>query len=189
MPPGQRQLAERRLLTALRRLHRREPMAPDIRVDALIGTLREEAARPGAPALQLSDAELLDVVDELVARGDLASEGRRVRLSGHRPRLGPEMRRRADALLDELAGHGASPPRATVVARRLGVPPGLLDALRRSGELVELAPGIDYPRAVLDALLARLAGATSVAQARDTLGTSRRYAAALLEAVEARRVR
>ena len=30
MPPGQRQLAERRLLTALRRLHRREPMAPDI---------------------------------------------------------------------------------------------------------------------------------------------------------------
>jgi hypothetical protein len=189
MPPGQRQLAERRLLTALRRLHRREPMAPDIRTDTLIAALRDEATRPGAPALRLFDAELRGVIDELVARGELEREGRRVRLAGHRPRLGPEMRERADALLAELAGHGASPPRADAVARRLGVPPAVLDALRQSGELVELAPGIDYPRTVLDPLLQRLGEVTSVAQARDEVGTSRRYAAALLGAVEARRRR
>lgn len=187
MPPGQRQVVERRLLNVLRRFHRREPMAPDIRIDALIAALRDEGNRPathrGARSSAISDAEFLELIDELAERGELVRDGHRVRLAGHSPRLGTEMRERADALLDELRGHAATPPRADTVARRLGVPPGVLDALRQSGELVPLAPGIDYPADVLDALLERLAGRElSVAEVRDELDTSRRYAAALLSA-------
>jgi orotate phosphoribosyltransferase-like protein len=50
---------------------------------------------------------------------------------------------------------------------------------------VQLAPGVEYPRDVLADLLSRLRGrGLTVAQVRDELGTSRRYAAPLLEAAE-----
>lgn len=182
-----RRLTERRLLAALSRFHKREPMAVDLRIDGLLALLRDDGPRPsshrGAAPLVLSDAELLEVIDDLAARGEIERDGHRVRLAGHAPQLGPEMRRRADALLGELGAAGASPPRAEPVARRLGLPDGVLDALRQSGELVSLAPGVEYPREVLEALLDRLGGRNlSVAQVRDELGTSRRYAAPLLDA-------
>ena len=186
MDPAPRRLTERRLLAALSRFHRREPMALDLRIDGLLALLRDDAPRPsshrGAAPLDLTDAELLEVIDDLAARGDVERDGHRVRLTGHTPQLGPEMRLRADALLEELGVAGASAPRAEPIARRLGLPDGVLDALRQSGELVSLAPGVEYPREVLEALLGQLRGRElSVAQVRDELGTSRRYAAPLLE--------
>src|SRR5918999_4445628 len=42
----QRKQAERRMLNALARFHRREPLRHDIRTDALIALLREEEASP-----------------------------------------------------------------------------------------------------------------------------------------------
>ncbi len=162
MDPGQRRLAERRLLASLSRFHRREPMAADLRIDALLGLVRGDSQRPpshrGAVRLEMTDAQLLEMIDDLAQRGEVQRDGHRIRLRGQEPTLGPDMRRRADALLDELAAGGASPPRAEPVARRLGLPDAVLDALRQSGELVVLAPGVEYPRAVLDALLERLGG-------------------------------
>jgi len=55
MDPGQRRLAERRLVHALQRLHRREPMAADFRVDALVDAAR---AVPRAAAGHRGSAEL-----------------------------------------------------------------------------------------------------------------------------------
>jgi len=188
MDHAQRRLAERRLLSALARFHRREPMTPDLRTDALIAMLRDPGRQPashrgGAP-LSLTDAELLEVIADLASRGEVEREGHRLRLAGHHTELGSSMRRRADALLAELRAAGASPPRAELAARRLGLPDGVVDALRRSGELVVLAPGIDLPRDIVEPLLERLRGrGLSVAQVRDELGTSRRYAAALLDAL------
>jgi hypothetical protein len=189
---SQRRLAERRLLQALQRFHRREPMAPDLRADALIATLRDPVGRPashrGATVLTLSDAELLAVLDDLVTRGEVLRDGRRVRLPGRAAGLEGEARRQADALLAEIAAAGASPPRVEPIARRLGTPDWVIDALRRSGELVAVAPGIEYPRDVLDALRVALGGRElSVAELRDELGTSRRYAAALRVALTSRR--
>jgi hypothetical protein len=189
---SQRRLAERRLLQALRRFHRREPMGADVRADALIATLRDPGGRPashrGATPLTLSDAELRSVLDDLVARGEVLRDGRRVWLAGEAAGLEGEARRQADALLAEIAAAGASPPRVEPVARRLGTPGWVVDALRHTGELVAAAPGIEYPRDVLDALLAALGGRDlSVAELRDELGTSRRYAAALRTALTSRR--
>jgi hypothetical protein len=74
------------------------------------------------------------------------------------------------------------------IARRLGTPDWVVDALRRTGELVAVAPGIEYSRDVLDALLVALGGRDlSVAELRDELGTSRRYAAALRAVLISRR--
>ncbi|HET7520485.1 MAG TPA: hypothetical protein VFK61_02980, partial [Candidatus Limnocylindria bacterium] len=133
MDPAQRRLAERRLVHALQRLHRREPMAPDFRVDALV-----EAARavPGATAghrggtpLTLTDGELRAIVDELVAARRFTRRGHRVQLAGQRPALDPDARERVDRLLDGLREAGAAPPRVDGIAARLGITPPLLAQL------------------------------------------------------------
>jgi hypothetical protein len=189
----QRKVAERRLLNALARFHRRQPLRHDLRTDALLAQLREEDAAPrparhrGGQPLLLDDGELLSVLDDLVARGEVERHGRRVRLAGEGPRLDAEMRGRIERLLTGLREAGYEPPRVEAVASRLGVPLGLVDALRRAGTLVSVAPGIDYPREVWDELRGRLArmaasGPLTIARVRRELRTSRRYAEAVLEA-------
>jgi hypothetical protein len=187
MEAGQRRLAERRLVHALQRLHRREPMVPDFRLDAVVeaarGVPRAVAGHRGSAELTLTDAELRAVLDVLVAAGRVERRGHRVSLSDHRPQLDDEMRQRVDQLLDGLRAAGAAPPRVEGVAARLGITPPVLDGLRRSGLLVRVAPGIDYPADVWATISARLDGVTgpmNVARVRDELRTSRRHAEAIL---------
>jgi hypothetical protein len=187
----QRRLAYRRILAALRRLHRREPLRADLRVDAVIAEVRADHAERlptghrGGGHLALDDAALLDLIGEMRADGTVAGEGRRIRLPDHEPTLDPEMRERVDALLEGLRSAGAAPPRIEGLAARLGIPPTVLDQLRAAGELVSIGPGIDYPRDRYLALAGRLdamarGGRVSVARARDELRTSRRHAEALI---------
>jgi hypothetical protein len=188
--PNQRRLAERRLLTALRRHLKRAPLRADLRVDTLVSELRD--AEPGRPSghrgqgpIKLSDGELRGVVDGLVAAGTLLRSGHRVRLPDAAPPLDPVMRQRVDELLGTLVAAGSMPSAADAVARRLGIPPSLVDQLRSAGELVPVAPRIDYPRSVwadISRRLDRLSsdGAVSVRGVRDELATTRRHAEAIL---------
>jgi len=187
---GQRRVAERRLLVALRRHQRRSPLRPDLRVDTLVGELR--AAEPhrasghrGRQPLELSDGQLRSVVDRMVATGTLVRTGHRVQIPDAGPSLDPIMRERVDRLLSTLAAAGATPPPAEVVGARLGIPPALVEQLRAAGELISVAPRIDYPRQAwleISGRLDRLAGegAPSVRRVRDELGTARRHAEAIL---------
>jgi hypothetical protein len=175
-------------------------MKPDVRVDALLAAVRA-APRPapghrGAAPLKLDDAGLLDVVDGLVERGAFVRQGHRVRLPDHRPELDPELRERVDRLLDGLRETQYEPPRVDGIAARLGVTPSALAQLRQSGELVSVAPGIDYPRDVWETIrdhVDRLShsGGMSVGRLRDELRTSRRHAEAILayRRAERRRLR
>ena len=193
MDPAQRRLAERRLLAALRRLHRSEPMRAEIRTDAVLREARADpgerlpAGHRGGGSLSIaSDGELLDVVDALVESGRLVRRGHGLRLPDHQSGLADmEMRGRIDEMMEQLRTGGAVPPRVDGIAARLGIPPGAIAQLRAAGELVQLAAGIDYPRAVAEKLLARLdelarVGPLSVTRVRDELGTSRRHAEALV---------
>jgi hypothetical protein len=187
MDPGQRRLAERRLVHALQRLHRREPMATDFRVDALVDAARAvpraSAGHRGSAELAMSDAELRAVVDALVAAGRIERRGHRVRLRDYRPVFDPETRERVDRLLEGLRQAGAAPPRLDGIAARLGITPPILAQLRHTGELVSVAPGIDYPADVWQAMLDRLdrmGSALNVAHVRDELRTSRRHAEAII---------
>lgn len=193
MDPAQWRLAERRLVAAVRRLHRREPMRVDVRTDAVLSELRSDPGerlpaghRGGGSLRDVSDAELLTVVEALVASGKLLQQGHRVRLPDHTPiLLDPEMRDRVGRLMAGLREAGAEPPRVEGVAARMGIPIGVIAQLRSAGELVQVADGIDYPRAVADELRAHLVelgrdGPLTVSRVRDSLGTSRRHAEALL---------
>jgi hypothetical protein len=190
--PEQRRVAVRLILAALRRFHREQPLAVDLRTDALVVRVRAAAARRppsrhrGSTPLTLDDADLRRVVDDLVAAGQLARHGRRVGLAGTEPALDPEMADRVARLLEGLRSAGAAPPRVDALAARLGIPPVVLDQLRAGGQLRQVAPGIDYPADVWSALHARvdaMRGERSVARVRDELRTSRRHAEAILQAM------
>jgi hypothetical protein len=194
MDLAQQRLAERRLLAAMRRLHRRDPLRADYRMDTVIAELRADPGerqpaghRGGGSLAEASDDDLRRVLDELAGSGALVRKGRRVRLTEHSPGIADaEMRARVDRLIDGLREAGAEPPRVEAVAARLGIPPAVIDSLRSSGRLVHVADGIDYPQDVLERLMAAIAAAAargqlSVPGIRDELRTSRRHAEALLE--------
>ncbi len=189
--PEQRRVAERLVLAALRRFHREQPLSVDLRMDSLVSRVRSASGRKppprhrGATPLTLEDPELRRVIEEMADDGRLRRTGRRVGLPDSRPGLDPEMAERVDRLLEGLRSTGAEPPRIDGLAGRLGIPPTVLDQLRSSGMLRQIAPGIDYPADVWSALLERVAGMSgslSVARVRDELRTSRRHAQAILTA-------
>jgi hypothetical protein len=196
--PRQRRIAERRVTHALQRIHRREPMAPDVRVDAVVAAVRSTpraaAGHRGSTPLTLDDAAVRRVIDGMVGTGTLVRRGHRVRLPDHRPGLDPVMRERADRLLDGLREAGAEPPRVDGPAARLGITPAVLAQLRSGGELVAIGSGIDYPAEVWASIAARTdrlaeRGPLSVARLRDELHTSRRHAEAILDFRRAERRR
>lgn len=193
---GQRRIAERLALQALRRFHRENPLAAGLRTDALVARVRSLAERRGprghrgAAPLTLDDAGVRHVIDDLVATGGLVRTGRRVRLPEAEARLDPVMAERVETLLAGLRVTGANPPRVEGIAARLGIPPSVIAQLRVGGQLRQVAPGIDYPADVWASIRGRvedLRGPVSVARLRDELRTSRRHAEAILEAVGARR--
>jgi hypothetical protein len=159
-------------------------------VDSLVAEARagepdRATGHRGRRQLMLSDAELRSVVDGMVAAGALLRTGHRVQLPDAGQSLDPIMRERVDQLLATLAAGGASPPPAEAEATRLGIPVALVDQLRAAGELVSVAPRIDYPREAwleISRRLDRLAatGPLSVGLVRDELGTARRQAEAIL---------
>ena len=96
------------------------------------------------------------------------------------------MRERVDQLLATLAAGGATPPPVNGVATRLGIPPALVGQLRAAGELVSVAPRIDYPRESWLEISRRIDllatdGPPSVRMVRDDLDTARRFAEAILQ--------
>jgi len=194
--PDQRHVAERLVLLALRRFHRQQPLSVDLRMDALVTRVTELAERRppsthrGGARLDLAEAELRRVIDDLVTGGRLVREGRRIRLADAKTGLDPEMGERVAALLGGLRAAGAAPPRVDGIAARLGIPPNVLDQLRTGGQLRQIAPGIDYPADVWSALRARVAGlpgTVTIARLRDELRTTRRHAEAILAAMQATR--
>ena len=189
--PEQRRVAERLVLSALRRFHREQPLSVDLRMDSLGARVRSAAGRRppprhrGATPLTLEDADLRRVIEDMADDGRLRRNGRRVGLPESRPGLDPEMAERVDRLLEGLRFARAEPPRVEGLAARLGIPPPVIDQLRAGGVLRHIAPGIDYPADVWSTLLARvsaMSGTRSVARLRDELHTSRRHAEAILAA-------
>jgi hypothetical protein len=197
--PVQLRLAQRRLLAALRRRLRREPLRSDVRVDALIADLRDgEPSRAsrhrGRQPLTLGDGELRRVVDAMTASGQLVRSGHRVRLADPSTALDPIMGDRIDRLMTMLGEAGAAPPAVEGAAARIGIPVALIDQLRAAGELVPVGPRIDYPRAAWTEIAARLdlleaSTPLSARLVRDELQTTRRHAEAILRRRRAERDR
>jgi selenocysteine-specific elongation factor len=149
--------------------HERAPLEPGIELPALASALRVDPERLRA-ALQ-GGSELV------VERGF-------VRDAAHRAHVGdsPEARK----LLDALESAPFSPPEPVTV----GAEPALVRALAREGKVIEL-DGIVFTAGALDEARRRVESAlrerasVTVADARDLLGSTRKYVLPILKRLDA----
>ena len=128
-----------------------------------------------------------EAFDGLLRASDgIVSEGTRVRAASHSVALDPAQRRARDDLLSQIERAGFNPP----FAKELQVAPELLHSLTQSGELVKI-DGFYLTRSQADDARARVRSAIgsgdglTVAEIRDLLGTSRKYAVPLCEWLDA----
>ncbi|MDE2904008.1 MAG: selenocysteine-specific translation elongation factor [Chloroflexota bacterium] len=171
---------------------------------ALLAALREHhESDPGAAGLRSSDlARTLDLpanaVAELAAAaagdGSVRIDGPRIALAGHRVELSEAEKQTALRLLARLDQGGSAPPSLTEALTASGGTARLAAALAQDGRLVVLAPDIALSRGTYNAWLHDVRGlfetapAVTVREVRDALGTSRKYALALLEYLDSRAV-
>jgi selenocysteine-specific elongation factor len=147
--------------------------------------IRAEFLKDGdAPTLKL-------ILDELVMKGVLFRKEAEIGLVGRQAKVDPveeELRGRVESLF-----HGArfAVPLEDDVRAKLGLNPSsfdrILSGLVRDGRLVRLAPKVTYHRETLEtarqavASLVERRGSVTIAELRDRLELSRKYAQAILE--------
>jgi selenocysteine-specific elongation factor len=164
----------------LERYHRRLPLRP--------GTPREELRE----RLSLGSEAYSRWLQAATSEGWLAVDGDTVRLRTHGIELAPDQAAAVRAMLDRFRSAPYSPPSVDDTAAALG--PELLGLLLQRGDLVQLDLDVlldrqayaEMRQAVVDKLSA--AGEITVAELRDTFGTSRKYALSLLEHLDRERV-
>jgi selenocysteine-specific elongation factor len=131
----------------------------------------------GSLALDTSSFDAL--IDEL---DDVGASGAIVRLSSHEIALTPEQERARSKIMQVLESADFTPP----IAKELNADQALISSLVQSGELVRIG---DFYLSAAQAREARSrvrsaieeSGPVTVAQIRDLLGTSRKYAVPLCE--------
>ena len=142
--------------------------------------------------LASSDAPTLKhILDDLVAKNVLFRREAGVGLAGRETKRDPveeELRGRVENVFRSAR---FSAPLEDEVRLKLGMNPSvfnpILNGLVRSGALVRLAPKVTYHRDTVDAARDAVAGlierhgSVSIAELRDRLGLSRKYAQAILE--------
>jgi selenocysteine-specific elongation factor len=161
---------------------------------ALADYHREFPLRPGMPReelrsrLGLSPRALDDALAALTNRGAITKRGVAIALPSHAPALTAEQQVAADTYLASLRATPFSPPTEGAPAA------DLLDYLEARGEVVHAGAGVVFAAAAYEQMVAQIRERLqsdeplTLAEVRDMFGTSRRYAQALLEHLDARRV-
>lgn len=164
-----------RLTAALRGYHRRYPLR--------MGMPREELRS----RLKLSGDGLDAVLAAAAAQGLAAPHESGVRIPEHSPALAPEQERVVRKLLEAFRAAPYGPP-------VLDLETELVGWLVEQGRIVRVAPDVAFLPETYDELVGWVrrqignAGSVSVAQLRDRFGSSRKYALALLEHLDERKV-
>jgi selenocysteine-specific elongation factor len=167
---------EDRVLRAVGRLHAAHPRQSAIPRVHLAAELPDLA----------SDALVSGILERLKRQGRLVADARTVALAEHQARLSQGERRLKQELADAIRDGGISPPDASDLAATAGprasVVPDLLALLRDEHCIAEIHSGL-YLDADVEADLRRkvrerLADGSAIAMAdlRDLLGTTRKYA-------------
>ena len=130
------------------------------------------------------------LLERMTQDGTLAVAGRCLALPGFQVRFTPEQEALKERLYQACAQEPFAPPERSGLSKELGRAKDfqkVLDYLTDEGELVPLEPDLLFTRRAVEeaeAIFRRLAeadGTVTLAQFRDGLGTSRKYAMALLE--------
>jgi len=164
------QAAESAVIGAVGRHHRDEPLAPGLPAQAA-----RQAVRGGA-----------EVVEALLADGQLVLDGPAVRLPGHGVQL-DSVQQAVRARIETALADGGTAVLSEADLARLGADRRLTAALVRQGVLVTVASGLHLGGGVLEQAVATLHRAFpdgrtfTAAEAKEALGTTRKTAIPLLE--------
>jgi selenocysteine-specific elongation factor len=133
-------------------------------------------------------------LERLTFQGTAVEDGPFVRLATHAVRFSAEEERQVARLLGILREAGVSPPDRSELEADLRLSPELVDALVAQGRVVEVAAGLLYERDALAAIVDRIRGniqtngPRTVAQIRDLLDASRKFALALVNYTDEHKV-
>lgn len=167
---------EDRALRALARLHAARPRQSSI-----------PRAHVAAEFPDLgNDALVAGLIDRLKAKGRVVADARTVALKGFEPRLSQGEKRLKSDIVESLRAGGFSPPEVADLVASAGargpVVPELLALLREEERAVEISPQLFLEFEAASGLRRRVAdrlaggAAMTMAELRDLLGTTRKYA-------------
>ncbi len=181
---GWRALRER-LLRALEDYHARYPLRPGIPRQELKGRL--EASRSA-----LSPRAFNEIMARAAAEGVVEEEGALARRAGFRVTFTPEQEQAARSLLSAFERQPYTPPSVAEAVASVGA--DVFQALVDQGQLVKVSEDVAFSASAYRQMVAEVKafiereGSITVAQARDLFQTSRKYALALMEYLDAQRI-
>ncbi len=162
-----------RISRELSAYHKRFPLRVGMGREALRSKLKLEPKVFNASVARAADEDLV------------ADEGATVRLPSHEVRLNPEQQKQVDALLARFRRQPHTTP--SVKESIAAVGEEVLGVLVSRGDLVQVSPEVLFLPRTYEEIVARIRAhiereeSITLAQTRDMLKTSRKYAQALLE--------
>ena len=138
--------------------------------------------------LQMPAQTFVHALKHLSKDGLLVEEGATVRLPEHKPRLGEKQRQQVDDYLKGLEASPFSPPTDPALE------PDLMNLLANKGRIVKVSENVAFSARAYDDMVDRIVehtrerGKITVAEVRDMFQTSRKYALALMEHLDQRRI-
>ncbi len=161
---------------------------------------RQYPLRAGLPKeewrarLGLAPRQANEALAALVAASNLAeaASASAVRLPGHEVHFTSDQQRKIDALLRQFQENPFSPPGRPEIEAAIGAE--VTAALIDQGALVKISDAVLFTREAYDEAIRRVLAhlrlheRVTVAEARDLLGTSRKYMLALLEHLDERHI-
>ncbi|HDD24115.1 MAG TPA: selenocysteine-specific translation factor, partial [Chloroflexi bacterium] len=162
-----------RMMDLLSTYHREFPLRIGVGREALRSGLRLDARVFNA------------LMERVTADGIVADEGANVRLPSHQIRFTPDQQRRVNALLDRFHRQPHITPSFKECVEAVGE--DVLNVLIGRGDLIVVSPTVLFLSSTYQEICQRIrehiemTGSITLAQTRDMLGTSRKYAQAILE--------
>ncbi len=148
-------------------------------------------ARPGIPKAELISRLKLKnqyLLPKLIDDGILVEEGLIIRLPSHQIKLAPEQQVKIESFLKSLAINPYAPPTDQIPES------DLLNLLIEQEKVVRVAPNIVFSDKAYNEMVEKVAiyikehGKVTLAEVRDLFQTSRKYAQALLEHLDQKKI-
>jgi len=166
-----------RLVHLIEEYHSRYPLR--------LGMPREEAKSK----LRFPSRLFNDLIGQAVKGGAVAQEGAALKLPGHEVRFTPEEEERVEVLLSKFSQEPYTTP--SVSDCKAALEEEVLNALLEQGRLVQVSENTLFLASTYEVMVERVVehlkkeGTITLAQVRDLFSTSRKYAQAFLEHLDA----
>ena len=177
IPTDQLERLQSALLQSLADFHQQNPLLPGMPRERL----RTENNLP---------AELFDpLIARLAAADAVVAENASVRLAGHRIQLTAAQQQKIDTLLKDFSAQPTTPP--SVKESQSAIGEELVTVLVQTGQLIQLGEDVLLQPDVLEEMQAAVIeiiqqnSSITLAELRDRFNTSRKYAVAVLEYLDA----